>query len=280
MKSMDICVIGDNCIDIIKEESEFEYPGGNGVNTSVALSRLGNSVSFVGVVGNDDRGMTVRENLINEDVDISRLKVAEGRTAWTEIQLEKGERKFVDEDLGVQQSFELDQDDFDYLSKFGWVHHTGFTNWTSAFEGNSNRFFIGIANQISNIIKEVPGVSVDFSNVNYREFLSSIGNRVGIGFFSRDRMNYQEAQAEIQSIEKQYFDDIVITMGEYGSYGFNGQYLTYQCSDSVNVVSTLGAGDAFIGAYLDAFLQNQRQSDCLEAGSKYAGKVCESISAF
>jgi fructoselysine 6-kinase len=280
MKSMDICVIGDNCVDIIKEESKIEFPGGNGVNTSVALSRLGNSVSFVGVVGDDNRGITVRENLINEGVDISRLKIAEGRTAWTEIQLERGERKFVDEDLGVQQSFELDQDDFDYLSKFGWVHHTGFTNWTSAFEGNSNRFFVRIANQISDIIKEVPGVSVDFSNINYREFLSSIENQIGIGFFSRDEMDYQEAQAEIQSIGKHNLDNIVFTMGEYGSYGFDGQYLSYQCSDSVNVVSTLGAGDAFIGAYLDRFVKNHRQTDCLEAGSVYAGKVCESISAF
>ena len=50
-------------------------PGGKGANQAVAASRLGATVSFVGRVGPDDAGVTLRESLETAGVDTGLLRV-------------------------------------------------------------------------------------------------------------------------------------------------------------------------------------------------------------
>lgn len=46
-----------------------KFPGGKGANQATALARLGNKVSLVGMVGDDEDGRILRERLIAEGVD-------------------------------------------------------------------------------------------------------------------------------------------------------------------------------------------------------------------
>jgi len=48
-------------------------PGGKGANQAVACARLGGKVSLVGQVGEDDFGDTLREGLIHDGVEVSRV---------------------------------------------------------------------------------------------------------------------------------------------------------------------------------------------------------------
>ncbi|CAH0125242.1 Ribokinase [Arthrobacter sp. Bi83] len=52
-----------------------EFPGGKGSNQAIAAARLGSRVAFVGRVGCDEAGRTVREALIVAGVDESHLLV-------------------------------------------------------------------------------------------------------------------------------------------------------------------------------------------------------------
>lgn len=52
-----------------------EFPGGKGSNQAIAAARLGSRVAFVGQVGKDDAGRTVREALIVAGVDVHHLTV-------------------------------------------------------------------------------------------------------------------------------------------------------------------------------------------------------------
>ena len=49
-------------------------PGGKGANQAVAAARLGGSVSFVGRVGDDDAGETLRSSLEADGVDTTHLR--------------------------------------------------------------------------------------------------------------------------------------------------------------------------------------------------------------
>lgn len=51
------------------------YPGGKGANQAVAAARLGGHVTMIGCVGNDSFGKELRDNLLNENVDISHVLV-------------------------------------------------------------------------------------------------------------------------------------------------------------------------------------------------------------
>lgn len=58
----------------------FEEPGGKGLNQALAAARMGAHVAFIGVVGDDDAGGSVREVLERSGVDTARLRRAGGRT--------------------------------------------------------------------------------------------------------------------------------------------------------------------------------------------------------
>ena len=55
-----------------------QIPGGKGANQAVAAARLGTDVTFIGCIGDDAAGITLRKSLQDSGVDTSRLNVAAG----------------------------------------------------------------------------------------------------------------------------------------------------------------------------------------------------------
>lgn len=56
----------------------YRAPGGKGANQAVACARLGARTRFVGCVGDDEVGDTLRQALANDDVDVTDLAALEG----------------------------------------------------------------------------------------------------------------------------------------------------------------------------------------------------------
>ena len=82
----DVTVIGSANLDLVVRTERHpspgetvlgddfaEYPGGKGLNQAVAAARAGASTSFVGAVGTDDAGRTLRSVAHAERIDLSRL---------------------------------------------------------------------------------------------------------------------------------------------------------------------------------------------------------------
>jgi ribokinase len=82
----DVTVIGSANLDIVVRTERHpspgetvlghdyaEYPGGKGLNQAVAAARAGASTSFVGAVGTDDAGRTLRSVAHAEQIDLSQL---------------------------------------------------------------------------------------------------------------------------------------------------------------------------------------------------------------
>ena len=81
-----ICVVGSANLDIVTPVPRHpvagetvlggdhrQVPGGKGANQAVAAARLGGDVSFVGRVGDDPPGATLRESLGGAGVDLTHL---------------------------------------------------------------------------------------------------------------------------------------------------------------------------------------------------------------
>ena len=103
-----ICIVGDNCVDLYPVQTK-KFVGGNGVNTAVAVQRNGIHCGYLGIVGNDEAGKLIIETLQKETIDCQRLRQTEGKTAWTIVHLEDGERIFFEDSLEVQRDFELEK---------------------------------------------------------------------------------------------------------------------------------------------------------------------------
>ena len=86
MPAPSIAVVGSVNRDLVVEVDRHPAPGetvlgrahfwtsgGKGANQAVAAARLGSAVSFIGRVGDDDAGRQLRDELVEEGVDVTHL---------------------------------------------------------------------------------------------------------------------------------------------------------------------------------------------------------------
>ncbi|MCL2461759.1 MAG: ribokinase [Defluviitaleaceae bacterium] len=96
MQKKKIAVIGSINNDLVIEVSKppvmgetvlgggfARVSGGKGANQAVACARLGADVAFAGAVGDDVFGVTLRENLAADGVDVSGLKTVSDKPTGT-----------------------------------------------------------------------------------------------------------------------------------------------------------------------------------------------------
>lgn len=76
-------VVGESLIDIVhaSDGTTGEYAGGSAANVAVALSRLGRRVRFVTAWADDDRGRVLADHLAKDGVELASDPVVLGRTA-------------------------------------------------------------------------------------------------------------------------------------------------------------------------------------------------------
>ena len=76
---MKVAAVGDNCVDVYKEEGK-QYPGGNPVNVAVYLERMGVRTSYTGVVGTDEQGKVMIERLQEKGAPTTSSSAVSGVT--------------------------------------------------------------------------------------------------------------------------------------------------------------------------------------------------------
>jgi sugar/nucleoside kinase (ribokinase family) len=72
---------------------------------------------------------------------------------------------------------------------------------------------------------------------------------------------------------------VVVTMGEEGSMGLEGDKLVRQPPLQVDVVDKTGAGDVYLGAYCYGLLQQWPLERCMQVASAAAGLSCRHLGA-
>lgn len=252
--------VGDNCIDHYLPPLDCNFSGGNAVNVAVYLQRSGLSVAYIGAVGNDAHGRQILSDLKREGVDVSRVKVLPGHTACTHVRLGlTGDRKFIHEDLGQKDAFVLDEDDIAFILQHRLVHNT----WQGGTEHYLSRF------------KKSPAilVSQDYGERYTWDFVEQTIHYVDLAFFSVPENAIDKAPDLARRIYSLGPRLVVMTQGRNGSLVFNGEFYRYPARQ-VEATDTLGAGDAYIGAFLASLLKGKKILQCMEYATHIAGEAC------
>lgn len=269
-----IACVGDNCIDAYN--TGVEYPGGNPVNVAVYLKRYDVLSSYTGAVGNDNNGKILIEAVKNKGVDVSHIKILEGKTAVSQVNIINGNRVFGDYDEGVLSEFKLSDDDIDFLCSHNMV--------VSGIWGM-------IEHNLSDISKRCK-TAFDFANKFNEDVFDVAIPHVNFAFFSYDEeskedfnIRYKKLDLEPKDSEYEMLKEfmkkistlgpeaVIITLGENGSLGYDKDNF-YKC-DIVpcDVVDTMGAGDSFIAGFIYGILSGESMPEAMHTGAKNSAKT-------
>ncbi len=235
--------------------------GGIAATASVAASRLGAEVAFVGPVAEDEEGERILAGLSAEGVDVSSvLRVPAGQGGSSVI--------LVDEATGTRAIATRPLPPFSVPSGFepvagaDWVHvdHHG---WRAVVP------FLGGRAQISvDAGNPVPGLVLDQVDL-YVPTLAAL------------RRRYPAASEPSELVDLGLADGarrVVATDGERGSYGAVAPgELVVAPGIAVDVRSTLGAGDVFHGALLVAISRGDSLADAMRFANAAAALSCRAV---
>eukprot|EP00941_MAST-03F_sp_MAST-3F-sp1_P004138 g4138.t1 len=265
--------------------------GGNASNSGKILSQLGRNVSVLSAVAGDDASKFCIDSLNNFGVDTSLCPLRNNETAslptsYILLSKETGTRTIVHH--RPREMSELRLNDFETIlpsfqsSNWSWIHFEGRVNCTD----------------LSLIMKKMKEEVVDsakktiFSLELEKPTASSIAPDilplVDVVFVSKEYATSIGCNSAKQLLEKVAGPDSKLRPGaccvcpwsEKGASAAwrvkNGKPLIFSSPafPPPVVVDTIGAGDTFIAAFIDAFLSEEEQNlgKCVEYACQIAGK--------
>lgn len=253
---------GDNVVDRYRRLGRM-FPGGNAVNVAVFAAQLGAQAAYLGVLGDDDAGRLVLQSLAQEGVGTSYVVVAAGPNAYADVDVVGTDRVFLGASKGVAL-FEPTAEQLDSMRGYDVVH-TGYAG---------------------SLLPSVPAmaertrVSFDFGTRLGLEDAAPVLPHLYLASFSSSHRSAEESTELVRQAVSQGATYALATRGSEGAYLASERWLIHQPADRVQVVDTLGAGDAFIASVLVGLLAGRDRRSVLAAASAHAAQVCLAHGAF
>jgi fructoselysine 6-kinase len=269
-----VCV-GDNCVDVTQSSQRdpadgdgaaaaappVQLAGGNAFNVAVALARMGRRASYLGAVGDDPEAELIVSTAVAAGVDASRVERVPGSTGRTVVDHDPdGERRFVSEDYGVAADYRIDPETATWLARAGWLHfarQADLADWGSALrEGGA-------------------AVSCDLGHGGGVAILGDVAPVVDVAFMSAS----SAAGLTPEQMMRRALDAgarlVVVTLGARGSIAASAEaHWQVDAVPVARIIDTLGAGDAYIAAFIAAQMDGKGIEEAMRAGSVAGAAAC------
>ena len=204
-KKIRIAAAGDNCVDVYDKEGKA-FPGGNPLNVAVYVARLGGESTYVGAVGTDNYGKMMIDAIKGKGVDVSHLKVLDGNTAVTHVEIVDGDRILGEYEEGVLADFKLNKDDIDFLCGYDMV--------VSGLWGMCE-------NELPALKEKGAVIAFDFATKLDDPVVGIAIPYVDYAFFAIDDKDDDEIKSFMMEMHKKGPKVVVVTRGEKGSMAYD-----------------------------------------------------------
>jgi fructoselysine 6-kinase len=257
--------VGDNTVDTYTH-LRMRFPGGNALNVAVLAQRYGAQAAYLGWLGKDERGELILNALRQEGLDVSHCRVVEDApTAYSEVMLVDGDRVFGKSDHGVCNLFHLTDEDLAYIANFDLAHTSVYSH---------------VEPQITELKRASRLLSFDFSQNLDEAYWRQTLPYVDIAFISLAEVPLEELENRLRQMYAFGPQLIVATRGAQGAWLFDGRQIYHQGVLPVQVVDTLGAGDAFAARLLVEYLKGTPLSAAMRRAAESAAQNCTQYGAF
>ena len=257
---------------------EETIAGGSVANSIVGLSQLGNPVSFIGKVNNDELGEKYEKSLTNEKVKYCYQKKIETiPTGTCLILITPDSERTMCTFLGIAGKVSHKDIDENAVINSELVFLEGYL-WD---EGDPITAF----DKAMNLSKKTAMTLSDKFCVDRhkKSFLNLVNNKLDITFANEqeilsliDAKNFNE----VISFAKQLGKLIIITRSSKGSIAINkNEVVECDSQKDLKIVDLTGAGDLFAAGFLHGYVNNLSIKKSLEKGIEMASKVIQVFGA-
>lgn len=241
-----------------------KFCGGAATNVAVALARLGKKTGYIGSIGDDYNGQELIERLQKEGVDVSKVNKKEGYLSGTVFAIldSKGERRLLSY-LGANLQTKKEDIDKKYISKTKILH---MSNPLLSVVPT----LLAYAKENNLIVSFDPGTLISSKGLEEIEYIL---RETDILFLNRVEYNDLTKNSEK---DLDLFLDLGCKMVVYKK-GKDGSFLKTAAGKEiispafkVEALDTTGAGDAFAGGFLTAYLNNLNLKDLMSFANAVA----------
>jgi sugar/nucleoside kinase (ribokinase family) len=247
--------------------SEFIITGGGcAANAAVTIARLNGQVAFAGPLGSTADAVSNRilSNLQKEGVDCDGVERVDGGTASVSlILLDATGEKTIATQRGVKLSDILPKDAEKLVADVGAV----------LVDNRFPNFVAGVCRAAR--ARKIP-IVIDLDQATKLDDpLLTLGTHVVASAEALLEMtgssDYKDA---LTALARHLSGFVAITDGSNGVYWLEGAELRYLPAFKVDVIDSLGAGDAFHGGFTQALIEGRALSDILRFASATAALKC------
>ena len=257
---------------------EDTVSGGSVANSIVGMSQLGDEVSFIGKVNDDELGQKYIDGLKRENVKyFYQTKEETIPTGTCLILITPDSERTMCTFLGIAGQITDHDINDDAVKKAEITFLEGYL-WD---EGEPTKAFekaLSLAN------KSAMSLSDPFCVDRHKtSFLNLVKNKLDIIFANEkeamslvDAKNFNEVITFAKSLKKL----IVVTRSEKGSIAIFGNEITEtEAKSNLKIVDLTGAGDLFAAGFLHGLSNKKSYNESLSLGTQMASKIIQKIGA-
>jgi fructokinase len=253
-----IVVVGESLVDVVEDplhpDRHRETVGGSPLNVATTLAGLDVPTLLITEVGHDERGKRIVEQVEESGAELIAAPSTTGRTATATVTLESGEASY-DFDIGwTLPHQELPHCDALHVGSLGTVLEPGRDSVLDLVEQAWARdVFVSYDPNVRAPLVADP--------VQAWRDVEALAARAHLVKLSDQDVEVLHPGAEPEDIARSLLEGerteiVLLTLGSGGAVGFVGDLVVHVPALEVDVVDTVGAGDAFMAACLAVLLED------------------------
>ncbi|MGA0768843.1 MAG: ribokinase [bacterium] len=243
-----------------------EHPGGKGSNQAVAASLWGTQTQFVGCLGEDEAGTILREAMLSAGVKLDLLQT---HPIGSGLALDFVDQSGRYQAVVISRANEYVTSDFlkpdpTFWKDIGLVVQ----QLEIPFETVDAIGRMALSFDVPVLLNAAPAAKIPKSWWDWINML--VVNEVEASALTGlEIQNPQDAEIAAQQLHK-HCQNVLITLGEKGVLLCSAEGIQHLQAYKVPVVSTLGAGDAFVGVLAAEWIRHHDLRQAAEQANRAA----------
>ena len=247
--------------ETITGEDLHVIPGGKGANQAVAAARLGANVSMLGRVGKDNFGDFLLKNLQSNHVDMQFVQLDDASTGTATIIVDGNGQNSIVISAGANGQVSVMDVENASFSGFGLLLLQLEIPIPTVLRAAQR----ACENGLRVILNPAPARSLPNELIALADFL--IPNETELSLLtSMEVKDIPSAEKAAHILLERGVKNVIVTLGSKGALIVDRDSSTHVDTFKVNVVDTTAAGDAFIGGFANALLENKSLKEAVRFG--------------